>query len=69
MLSLLISIRCWRKAKVIPKLPLSETQEIVRNAMAYAWEVGHGQPLKPVLDTTPENPFMNKNWREAVIDG
>lgn len=42
--------------------------EIVRNSMAYAWEIGHGAPFKFELDASPDNPFLNGDWA-AKVDG
>ena len=40
--------------------------EADRNARAYGWEIGHGSPLVAVLDFSPENPFIDPNWRDNV---
>ena len=40
--------------------------EADRNARAYGWEIGHGSPLVPILDFSPENPFTDPNWRDNV---
>lgn len=42
--------------------------EMDRNARAYGWEIGHGQPLVRELEFSPENPFINPNWRDDVIE-
>ena len=39
-----------------------------RNARAYGWEIGHGQPLTQVIDFSPENPFIDPNWRINLTD-
>jgi hypothetical protein len=42
-------------------------EELDRNARAYGWEVGRGHPLTEKLTvTSPDNPFMDRNWRDKV---
>jgi hypothetical protein len=40
--------------------------EVVRNSMAYAWEIGKGKPFKFELDASPDNPFLDGNWAAKV---
>ena len=42
--------------------------EMDRNARAYGWEIGRGKPLTQVLDFSPENPFIDPNWKEKVSE-
>lgn len=44
-----------------------ELREIDRNARAYGWEVGHGQPLGRVLLSVDSNPFLMPGWRQGVV--
>lgn len=47
-----------------------QLEEIDRNARAYGFEIGRGHPLTTDLhEISPDNPFMNKNWREQTEDG
>lgn len=42
--------------------------EIDRNARAYGWEIGKGHPLVEQIEKMqPDNPFLNKNWRENLV--
>lgn len=43
-----------------------EIEELDRNARAYGWEIGRGQPIGPQIETTPDNPFLNPDWRAAA---
>lgn len=44
-----------------------QVEEIDRNARAYGWEIGRGQMLGVQVDTTENNPFMERNWRDAIV--
>lgn len=49
-----------------PVIPVAVVDGVINQAMGYAWEVGHGQPLNAVLDATSTNPFLNPGWRGEV---
>lgn len=68
MLELLIAIRTWRNVRKIVTFRAVAVDEIARQAAAYGWEVGTGQPLLSVLEAQPDNPFLNPAWREGVIN-
>ena len=53
----------YQMGKLIPLL-----NEMDRNARAYGWEIGHGQPMTQVIDFSPENPFIDPNWRINLTD-
>lgn len=39
-----------------------------RNARAYGWEVGHGQPLTEQINgLSDDNPFLDDNWKDKVV--
>lgn len=40
--------------------------EIDRNARAYGFEIGRGKPLAVRIDTSEDNPFLEKNWHKLV---
>lgn len=40
--------------------------EMDRNARAYGFEVGRGAPLVDEIGPSPDNPFMDLEWREEV---
>ena len=40
--------------------------EADRNARAYGWEIGHGKPMAPVIDYSPDNPFLKSDWRNRA---
>jgi hypothetical protein len=40
--------------------------EMDRNARAYGWEIGRGQPLLDELTYSDDNPFIDPEWRENV---
>lgn len=42
------------------------TTEVDRNARAYGWEIGRGQPIGWEIKTTPGNPFLDPDWRTAA---
>lgn len=74
MLELLFAIRsaqrAFRKTRQVSKaLPTDKLQEVLRNGMAYAWEIGAGQPMAEVLSTSAGNPFLHLDWRNNVIPG
>ena len=37
-----------------------------RNARAYGWEVGRGQPIGAVIQSSPDNPFLDPDWAGGV---
>lgn len=41
-------------------------ENIDRNARAYGWEIGRGAPLVDKIEYSPDNPFLNPNWRENI---
>lgn len=41
-------------------------EEIDRNARAYGFEVGRGKDPKGVIHTSPDNPFMDKGWKDNI---
>lgn len=43
-----------------------ELIELDRQARAYGWEIGHGQPLGKEINTSEDNPFMDPNWRDHI---
>lgn len=43
-----------------------EIEEFTRNARAYGWEVGKGKPLTETISTSPDNPFLDPNWRDHL---
>ncbi len=47
-----------------PGTPVHE--EIDRCARAYGWEVGRGKPMDKVIETSPDNPFMDIHWRTQM---
>ena len=49
--------------KLIPLL-----NEMDRNARAYGWEIGHGQAMTQIIDFSPENPFIDPNWRQNIVE-
>jgi hypothetical protein len=73
MFEFLLGLRRFRKAlaktKLAKVLSLENGNEIVRNAMAYAYEVGSGSGLFEQVHTSAENPFLDHNWRVNIIPG
>ena len=51
-----------------PSMSLSppELSEVDRAARAYGWEIGRGQSLAEQVETSPDNPFMDPNWRDRI---
>lgn len=45
---------------------LKTQEEADRNARAFGWEIGHGQELGKVIESSPDNPFLDPNWRRKV---
>lgn len=41
-------------------------EEIDRNARAYGWAVGRGQPLAEQIESGDDNPFHDPDWRERI---
>ncbi len=37
-----------------------------RNARAYGWEIGRGQPIGQEIGTSDDNPFLESDWRERA---
>jgi hypothetical protein len=46
--------------------PPIDLYEIDRQARAYGWEIGHGKELNKEIHTSPDNPFMDPNWRDRI---
>lgn len=67
MFDLFWNIWCLRKAKSILQVTPELTEEVLRNGMAYAWEIGFGQPMREMVTPTSYNPFLNPDWREGVF--
>jgi hypothetical protein len=44
----------------------SLNDETDRCARAYGWEIGQGKPLAAMIDSSPDNPFMDRDWRDKV---
>ncbi len=45
-------------------------EEVIRNASAYAYEIGRGQPMNQTIHASFDNPFLDKDWRKKVaLDG
>lgn len=40
--------------------------EMDRNARAYGWEIGQGQVMAQVINFSPDNPFLDPDWRDHV---
>lgn len=58
---------CVLCAKSAQSPGVKPEEEIDRNARAYGFEVGKGHPLTEVIEqTSPDNPFMNPDWRQSV---
>lgn len=55
-----------RKEKVSKTFTSEEVAEIDRNARAFGWEVGRGAPLTRIVASSPENPFLNKDWDKMM---
>lgn len=70
---LLLGVRHWRKAirnaQLVRQVNAVQAEEVIRNAMAYAFEVGFGAPLTEQVITTKSNPFLSRNWREGILPG
>jgi hypothetical protein len=49
------------------ELTPEELTEIDRQARAYGFEIGRGQPLAEQVNASDDNPFLDKNWRQSVI--
>lgn len=43
-----------------------DIREIDRNARSYGFEVGRGAPLGQDLESSPDNPFLDPEWRSEV---
>jgi len=41
-----------------------QLEEIDRNARAYGYEIGRGKPMTDQLDASPDNPFLDPDWRD-----
>jgi hypothetical protein len=50
------------------ELTPEELTEIDRQARAYGFEIGRGQPLAEQVNANDSNPFLDKDWRESVTD-
>ena len=48
--------------------PMNDREfEIDRNARAFGWEVGRGQPIATILrKISDNNPFMDPDWRDNI---
>ena len=46
----------------------SPVSEIDRSARAYGWEIGKGRALTDVVDCSDDNPFLDPDWRERMLD-
>lgn len=47
----------------------SSTEDIYeqdRNARAYGWAVGRGEAIEDVVQTTSDNPFLEKDWANSI---
>jgi hypothetical protein len=51
---------------VVEALNRPDPSEADRNARAYGWEIGRGQVLGQVVNTTEGNPFMSAEWRDDL---
>lgn len=47
-------------------LSMSENLEADRNARAYGFEIGRGQPLGETVVASGDNPFNDPDWRDRV---
>lgn len=36
------------------------------NARAYGWEIGRGTPMAEQIESSPDNPFINPDWRDNL---
>lgn len=59
--------RGLKKARIARALLVTINDEILRQSMAYAWEIGHGAPLVEQLSTSSTNPFLDPSWRKGVL--
>lgn len=70
MIEFLMAFRSLRKAvKARTVLVAVTNEEILRNAMGYAFEVGNGALLFEEVRLSPNNPFTASNWRDNIIKG
>ena len=72
-LELLLLLRRLRKAfkdsRQIAEVAVDvDLEAIATQAAAYGYEIGRGKALRTVVNTTPDNPFLNKHWRREVVD-
>jgi len=42
----------------------SQMLEIDRQARAYGWEIGRGRSMDEKIDASPDNPFLDPDWRD-----
>lgn len=62
----LFVLRQFNKTQRKVVIPADVVNNIVDQAMGYAWEIGAGKPLTEVLDASPSNPFLSADWRKDV---
>jgi hypothetical protein len=43
-------------------------EETQRNARAYGYEVGFTGQLIPTFNSSPNNPFLDPNWADSVVE-
>ena len=43
-----------------------DIEEIDRNARAYGYEIGRGQPIAKTIETSEDNPFLDKDWKSKI---
>lgn len=70
MFDILLGLLRFRKSMKQARLVKAVvSEEVLRNAMSYAYEIGAGSNLFEKVDTSFENPFLNPNWRNYIIPG
>lgn len=42
--------------------------EMDRNARAYGWEIGRGKPMTRQMEMSPDNPFIQEDWKKNMVE-
>lgn len=49
------------------EIPPDVIEKSDRLARAYGFEIGKGQAIVPMLDVSPDNPFMDPEWKDRYL--
>ncbi|MCA9367601.1 hypothetical protein KC887_05080 [Candidatus Kaiserbacteria bacterium] len=60
--------RAIEDARELPVPLLDVLEEMFRQARAYGWEIGNGAQWAATLPSSPENPFLQRDWMRHIYD-